>query len=533
MTAAGTYIVITVTDGAGAALPDFDKVRGAVEFWFQPTWASTDNNIRDLAGLISSVANNEILFQKLNNAGGNNLLFRLRANAVNSDCQVSGATYSWTANEWVHLHFEWDETAPAASQQKIYVNGVLKPCTATPTDYVAANLNLGTNGAFWVGNINNGANFSGFGIYDELHVYGGSSAPSTPLANGGLIGSSSEYLADGANNLILSFSGVDAVDRGEYLYLGADSQFRGLNVGLKALGIGTADLQWQYWNGSSWADLETVGGFTDTTSSLKKSGNLFWQDPPTWTPYSVNGGPDLYFIRAFVTSGSYRTPPTEGLITTDILLFQYCGDITAAAQEFVFAAPIPTAVTLQSFEANAADGAVDLAWTTASELRESGLPPLPFGVGRWTLRPDHGFPDCGPGVVAHGNELFLPGRRSGERPDVLLRARRRRHVRPDHEAWTGLGHTHGGSRWGWRCGWFGRSGRVGWHGRRWEWRGERKDLRGGGCAFPAGPGARSVVCGDRAAHSRLRGGRSESDGSVHLEVPASSWHSRRALPPFL
>ena len=214
VTANSTYISIAVTDGAGAALPDFDKARGAVEFWYQPNYASTDDNTRDLAGLYNDVTN-EIDFQKLHNASGNNLLFRLRASGVNSDCQVSGATYSWRANDWVHLRFEWDETAPAASQQKVYVNGVLQPCTAAPIDYVAANLNLGLNGEFWVGNIANGAFQPGLGLYDEVHVYGGSSAPFTALANGGLIGSRSEYLADIAANFPLGFAGVDGVGGGD------------------------------------------------------------------------------------------------------------------------------------------------------------------------------------------------------------------------------------------------------------------------------------------------------------------------------
>jgi Peptidase family C25 len=376
VTANSTYLVISVTDGAGTALPDFDKAKGAIEFWYQPTYASTDNNTRDLAGLVSSVANNQILFQKLNNASGNDLLFRIQAGGTNSDCQVSGAAYSWNANDWVHVRLEWDETAVPASQQKVYLDGALKPCTATPTDYVAANLNLGVNGELWVGNINNGAFQPGVGIYDELQVYGGSSAPATALADGGLIGSSSEYLADGAKNLTFGFSGVDGVRRGEYLYLGADSQFRGLNVGLSTAGAGVAagDLDWEYWNGTAWANLELVGGFTDQTNSFTKTGSLFWGDPPTWSPYSVNGGPDLYYVRTHLKNGStYSTSPIEGVIKTDILLFQYCGDIVAAGQEFVFNPPAPTAVELVSFEARGLDRSIELQWKTASELHNLGF----------------------------------------------------------------------------------------------------------------------------------------------------------------
>ena len=341
VTANGTYIVIAVTDGAGTALPDFDKALGGLEFWYRPTWASTDNNNRDLAGLVSSVANNEIDFQKLNNAGGNNLRFRIRANAVNSDCQVSSANYSWNANEWVHLRIEWDETAPAASQQRVYVNGLLKPCTATPTDYLAANLNLGINGSFWVGNINNAANQPGLGVYDELYFYGGSSTPATRLASGGLISAASEYLADSAKNFQMTFTQRDGLLRGEYFYVGVDSKFSGLDVLLATKGVqsvGPVNFRIQYWNGTGWSYAgdtnPATAGITDTTVSLTQTGYIHWADAQVagWQPYSINGGPDLYFVRIFLQFGAYSTPPTESLIKSDILLLQYCGDIAASAR---------------------------------------------------------------------------------------------------------------------------------------------------------------------------------------------------------
>ena len=170
-----------------------------------------------------------------------------------------------------------------------------------------------------------------------------------------------------------------AFNRNSYAYFGSDSQFRGLNIGLQRSGTGVADddLDWEYWNGTAWTNLESVGGFADTTRSFKRSGAVYWQDPPTWAPYSVSGGPDLYYVRAHLkgTSAGYppATTPIEGLIKTDILLLQYCGDITAAAQEFVIGAPLPTAVTLQSWEASSADSAVDLSWTTSSELQNLGF----------------------------------------------------------------------------------------------------------------------------------------------------------------
>ncbi len=378
----GNYLRMAATNGAGVEQPDFDKARGGFEYWFQPAWPSTDNNNRDLAGLISNVGSNEILFQKLNNVGGNNLLFRLRANAVNSDCQVSGATYSWNANEWVHLRVEWDETAPPASQQRIYLNGVLKPCTATPTDYVAANLNLGTGTGFWVGNINNGANQPGAGVYDELYFYGGASAPATQLANGGLTSAASEYLADSAKDFQLTFTQRDGLQRGEYFYVGVDSKFSGINVALSAKGvqsIGPLNLRIQYWNGTGWSYAgdtnPATAGITDTSVSMTQNGSLHWADAQVagWQPYSINGGPDLYFVRISLQFGAYSTPPTESVVKSDILLLQYCGDIASANQEFHLLPPATTAVTLESFAAIGLDSAVELRWQTASELQNLGF----------------------------------------------------------------------------------------------------------------------------------------------------------------
>ena len=61
------------------------------------------------------------------------------------------------------------------------------------------------------------------------------------------------------------------------------------------------------------------------------------------------------------------------MIKTDILLFQYGFDITAAAQTFDFGVPAPTAVELIAFDATAGNGEVLLAWETASELSNLGF----------------------------------------------------------------------------------------------------------------------------------------------------------------
>ena len=354
---------------------EFDKVKGAFEFWFRPDFDSTDGTAHTIAGFLFDI-NNQWLLRK---EADNSLSFRIVANAAGSILSVSPANYGWQTGDWLHLRIEWDESAPLATQQRLYINEV-EPTHTDPTlDYIAANLVVPA--FFDIGKLQppGGPSFSP-GIYDEIRSYGGSSTTPAPLAHGGLTSDTDEYLASTSRNFQLAFDGVDANRRGEYAYFGADSQFRGLNIGLSVVGtgVGAGDLVWEYWNGTTgaWDDLEAVPNFTDETDSLTKSnGTVYWEgDPANWAEYSVNGSPDLFYVRAHLVNGaSYGTPPTEALIKTDILLFQYCGDITAAAQTFSFAVPLATAVELVSFEALGIDGAVELEWRTGSELDNLGF----------------------------------------------------------------------------------------------------------------------------------------------------------------
>jgi len=197
----------------------------------------------------------------------------------------------------------------------------------------------------------------------------------TALANGGLT-SANEYLNDpsGGKNYPLAFP-----DFSTWFYVGAESRFRGINVLLATVGAGTADLQWEYWNGASWADLEGSTGWNDQTNNLKQNGTIYWGDdaleldPIGWSTLAINGSPPLYYVRARLSAGSYTTDPVELILRTDILLFQYCGDVSIADATFAFSVPLPTEVKLSSFEALAGDASVRLEWTTASELQNLGF----------------------------------------------------------------------------------------------------------------------------------------------------------------
>ena len=251
---------------------------------------------------------------------------------------------------------------------RLFINGVEPPHTDL-SPYNAAGMLVGTN---YIGSTAGGA-FTASGIVDEFHLY------STPDAGGdlawsGLKTNSAENLADTSRNFTFDFSAVDGLGRGEYVYFGSDSQFRGLNIALAVPGAGRVCDRPGV--GVLERDELAAAGFTaDETESLTKTGTIYWTtEPADWAVYSVNGGPDLYYVRSNLKVGeTYTTFPTEGLIKTDILLFQYCGDITLAAQTFDFAVPTPTAVELVSFEARGVDGAVELSWERRSELNNLGF----------------------------------------------------------------------------------------------------------------------------------------------------------------
>ena len=222
-----------------------------------------------------------------------------------------------------------------------------------------------------------GGNGNANGVIDEPAIYTGNGQP-RQVAQGGLLGSAQEALGDTANNWSFNFDPVGSGGIGRYLYIGSESKFRGLNVILQAAGVGVAagDLDWEYWNGTSWTNLETTPGFTDGTNSFTKAGTMFWTaDPAGWAFYPVDGGPLLFFVRAHLkaTSAGYSSYPQERLIKTDILLLNYCADVTLNNQTFDISAPVPTAVDMLSFTAEPRPEAVDLAWETASEIHNLGF----------------------------------------------------------------------------------------------------------------------------------------------------------------
>ena len=372
---AGALLDVASEHVAFGSTNNFNTAQGAISFWYKPSYAHTDG-VRHVLWENFGDANHSFLLEKLQVGGGGNNALRLTikngpGGANQTIVTVSSANYSWRAGDWVHVRASWDTAAALGNQARIFLNGVEPPHTDPTNPYNSATMVVGTN---YIG-ADSAATSSGLGVFDELYAFNRPDAPA-PLARGGFVGDLNEFLGDGASgkNATLPFTVVDSAitRRAEYFYAGADSRFRGLNVALATAGTGVAPvLRWQLWNGVDWTNITLL---TDETNHLTRTGTIYWDmDLSGWQTYSPDGGPELYYVRAFLESGSYLTSPIEGLIKTDILLFQYAGDITAAAQTFDFAPPVPTAVELTSLEARGIDGAVALSWRTASELNNLGF----------------------------------------------------------------------------------------------------------------------------------------------------------------
>ncbi|NIQ81051.1 MAG: DUF2341 domain-containing protein, partial [Anaerolineales bacterium] len=207
-----------------------------------------------------------------------------------------------------------------------------------------------------------------------------SPGPVTQLGAGGFTSSSSESLASANNNRSLPFAS------GEYLYLGSTSKFTGVNIDLQQAGAG-GTLNWQYWNGA-WANLSNVTG---AAKDFTANGFVHFDQPSDWQKTSLNGGADVYYVRAYLSGGSYSTAPVENLMKTDILLFQHLGDITGTTISFLG----PTAVDLVDFRATGNGNNVRVSWKTAMEINNLG-----FNLYRSTTRA---------GSYAKLNDSLIPG----------------------------------------------------------------------------------------------------------------------------
>jgi hypothetical protein len=119
----------------------------------------------------------------------------------------------------------------------------------------------------------------------------------------------------------LVFPASEAI--GDYACWGFEQQFQTLifdNAATGTAGIGGVGV-WEYWNGTSWASLET-GGFTDGTSdftiAIADGQTVTWDFPSDWARRSLNGSINLFWVRFRITT-VYSTNPVydQGFVSGD------------------------------------------------------------------------------------------------------------------------------------------------------------------------------------------------------------------------
>ena len=118
---------------------------------------------------------------------------------------------------------------------------------------------------------------------------------------------------DTTSDLFTLFDDSPAVN--DIIYVGSGSTFLGLRVYLSTLGTGSPEIDWEYYNGTSWTDLtetETDSG----SSTFEASGEFTWTYPYDWSKTSVNSE-NLYWIRGKLSTGYTISPVCASMTLID------------------------------------------------------------------------------------------------------------------------------------------------------------------------------------------------------------------------
>ena len=284
---------------------DLDPAKGAIEFWLQPNWDSTDSAWHDIGGF----ARRE---RRLDTGQGDATTPCTSGSRLRShfETEVDSPNYSWRADDWVHLRIEWDESAPPATQLRLLVNGVEPPNSDIGGDYVGTLSRSGpaTGSATPSGTPRLAC------VFDEVHFYGGSSARRPRSARPRGAHHRRERVPGGRGQELL------AALRGRRRAPARRVPLRSAPTrSSTASTCCSPRAAWARWRPATWTGSTGTGRPGRTwrrlrlhrhDEHLRKPGNLYWTgDPFNWAPYSVNGGPDLYYVRAYLPRAPTRPPP--------------------------------------------------------------------------------------------------------------------------------------------------------------------------------------------------------------------------------
>ncbi len=99
---------------------------------------------------------------------------------------------------------------------------------------------------------------------------------------------------------------------GDIVYIGSSLPFLGLDINLSTNGSGTSTVDWEYHNGTDWADI-TETEIDTGASTFTASGKFTWIYPYGWTQNSVNSK-TLYWLRGTLSDG-YTTDPQVATVS--------------------------------------------------------------------------------------------------------------------------------------------------------------------------------------------------------------------------
>lgn len=157
---------------------NIELVRGTMDFWFRPNFASDDNVKYTIAGTgnwTSIKPKGSLHFGKHNKSNLNQIfLIFFDANGVRYEHNVTTANYRWAAGTWQHVTITWDfQIASGEKNLHLYLNGRELPLShqisrgpqLLPAEQSTHDIYIGSRGT---GNINADGTYDDFRIYDRI-----------------------------------------------------------------------------------------------------------------------------------------------------------------------------------------------------------------------------------------------------------------------------------------------------------------------------------------------------------------------------
>jgi glucose/arabinose dehydrogenase len=176
--ASGEYAQFVQTDGVTQNI-ELDK--GAIDFWFQPTYNHTDGLRHYLFATGTFGATPGGIFVLKNNALNQNQL-NVNITDASGAFHVTGVDpiyYSWTPGEWVHVRVSWDTTI-SGQNVHIYLKGTEVPAYAYVSTGPISMAAESTTQFIYLGQQKPGGTVPANGIFDDFILVGPGTAPPSP-----------------------------------------------------------------------------------------------------------------------------------------------------------------------------------------------------------------------------------------------------------------------------------------------------------------------------------------------------------------